>query len=50
MISKDEIDRITKCYIGKKCIKCKKGYYKGIQIIGMQFIICDNCGKNINKK
>lgn len=50
MITKEEIERIYNCNIGKKCISCKIGIYKKFRISIMNFIICDNCGKNPIKK
>jgi len=50
MIKDTEIQRVINCNIGKKCNNCKIGKYKGIKLIGLTFIICDNCGKNLLKK
>lgn len=49
MITEKEIERVYNCNVGKKCRDCKVGFYKGLKISIMSFIICDNCGNRPKK-
>ena len=47
MIKETELKRVINCNIGKKCNSCKLGKYKKVKLAEFNFIICDNCGKNL---